>query len=193
MLYTIDLPHHLAFAQRIKQNLAKIGLDVADRGVPDRGVFRQAHGARRLRSSGSRPGRPTTATRTRVLNVQLDGRFIGSHELAALRLAEVQPPASERGSSPGRGPLTRLRKARRAARSRCGADGGDRLSQRSDARLEARRLHRTVLRPRRRLPQVGAHGACTATQTNPPTTAIPAGALPTSIVSYDVVRRGVDP
>ena len=77
LLYTIDFPFHVSFAQSIKQDLAKIGLDVEIKAIPLQAYFS------RLMASG--PYDLGFATWTPdfddpygVLNIQLDGEFIGS-------------------------------------------------------------------------------------------------------------------
>ena len=77
VLYTIDLPHHLAFAQRIKQNLAQIGLSVRIEAFPIQAYFGRlmARGAYDL---GFATWTTDYGDPYSVLNVQLDGRFIGS-------------------------------------------------------------------------------------------------------------------
>jgi peptide/nickel transport system substrate-binding protein len=77
LLYTIDAPHHLAFAQTIKQNLAKIGLEVRIKAFPIQAYFG------RLMAGGPYDLGFATwvadyADPYAVLNVQLDGRFIGA-------------------------------------------------------------------------------------------------------------------
>jgi ABC-type transport system substrate-binding protein len=77
VLYTIDLPHHIAFAQSIRQNLAKIGLEVRIKGIPLHAYFGRlmARGAYDL---GFATWTPDYFDPYAVLNLQLDGRFIGA-------------------------------------------------------------------------------------------------------------------
>jgi ABC-type transport system substrate-binding protein len=77
VLYTIDFPPHVAFAQSIKQNLAKIGLDVRIKGIPLEAYFGRlmARGAYDL---GFATWTPDFDDPYAVLNIQLDGRFIGA-------------------------------------------------------------------------------------------------------------------
>lgn len=77
VLYTIDLPNHLSFAQSIKQNLAKIGLDVRIKGIPIQAYFGKlmVRGAYDLGFATWTPDYPDPYS---VLNVQLDGRFVGT-------------------------------------------------------------------------------------------------------------------
>jgi peptide/nickel transport system substrate-binding protein len=76
VLYTIDLPFHLSFAQSIKQNLAKIGLKVRIKAFP-----RSAYFGRLMANGPYDLGFATWVADYddpyAVLNVQLDGRFIG--------------------------------------------------------------------------------------------------------------------
>jgi peptide/nickel transport system substrate-binding protein len=76
VLHTIALPHHIAFAQSIKRNLAKIGLDVEITGIPRDAYFGRfmARGAYDL---GFATWVADYDDPFAVLNVQLDGRFIG--------------------------------------------------------------------------------------------------------------------
>jgi ABC-type transport system substrate-binding protein len=76
VLFTIDLPNHRAFALSIKQNLRRIGLDVTIRWIPIEAYFGglMARGAYDL---GFATWIPDFDDPFSVLNVQLDGRFIG--------------------------------------------------------------------------------------------------------------------
>jgi ABC-type transport system substrate-binding protein len=76
VLQTIDLPHHIAFAQSIKQNLAKIGLDVRIKGIPQQAYFGRFM-ARGDYDLGFATWTPDYLDPYAVLNIQLDGRFIG--------------------------------------------------------------------------------------------------------------------
>jgi peptide/nickel transport system substrate-binding protein len=77
LLYTIDVPNHIAFAQSIKQNLAKIGLEVEIKGFPRPAYFGRlmANGPYDL---GFATWTPDFDDPYGVLNVQLDGQFIGA-------------------------------------------------------------------------------------------------------------------
>jgi peptide/nickel transport system substrate-binding protein len=77
VLYTIDLPNHIAFAQSIKQSLAKIGLEVQIKGVPLPAYFGRLM-ARGPYDLGFATWTPDFPDPYAVLNVQLDGRFIGA-------------------------------------------------------------------------------------------------------------------
>jgi ABC-type transport system substrate-binding protein len=88
-LYTIDAPNHIAFAQSIKQNLAKIGLEVRITAVPLQAYF----SGKRLMATG--PYDLGFATWTpdyddpySVLNVQLEGQYVGATNWSRFRSAE---------------------------------------------------------------------------------------------------------
>src|SRR5262249_45151888 len=77
VLYTIDLPNHLAFAQSIKRNLGLIGLAVTIKAIP-----LQAYLPKFMERGSYDLGFATwTADFSdpyAILNVQLDSRFIGT-------------------------------------------------------------------------------------------------------------------
>jgi peptide/nickel transport system substrate-binding protein len=77
VLYTIDLPHHLSFAQSIRQNLAKIGLDVQIKAIPLQAYFGRFM-ARGPYDLGFATWTPDYDDPYAVLNIQLDGRFLGA-------------------------------------------------------------------------------------------------------------------
>jgi peptide/nickel transport system substrate-binding protein len=77
VLYAPDLPNHLAFAQSIKQNLAKIGLTVRIKGIPLQAYFGRLM-ARGPYDLGFATWTPDFPDPYAVLNIQLDGRFIGA-------------------------------------------------------------------------------------------------------------------
>jgi peptide/nickel transport system substrate-binding protein len=77
VLYTIDLPHHISFAQSIRQNLAKIGLQVQIEGIPRPAYFGRLM-ARGPYDLGFATWTPDYDDPYAVLNIQLDGRFIGA-------------------------------------------------------------------------------------------------------------------
>jgi ABC-type oligopeptide transport system substrate-binding subunit len=88
-LYTIDMPNHVAFAQSIKQNLAKIELEVRITAIPLQAYFF----GKRLMATG--PYDLGFATWTAdyddpyaVLNVQLEGQYVGANNWARFRSAE---------------------------------------------------------------------------------------------------------
>ena len=89
LLYTIDAPHHLAFAQTIKQNLAKIGLEVTIKAFPLQAYFGRLM-ARAPYDLGFATWVPDYADPYAVLNVQLDGRFIGATNWARFDSPTVQ-------------------------------------------------------------------------------------------------------
>ena len=89
LLYTIDMPNHIAFAQSMKQSLAKLGLDVRIKAVPLQAYFF----GKRLMATG--PYDLGFATWTpdyddpySVLNVQLEGRYVGANNSSRFRSAE---------------------------------------------------------------------------------------------------------
>jgi peptide/nickel transport system substrate-binding protein len=77
VLYAPDLPNHIAFAQSVKQNLKKIGLDVRIKAIPLLAYFGglMQHGPYDL---GFVTWAPDYADPYAILNVQLDGRFAGT-------------------------------------------------------------------------------------------------------------------
>jgi len=77
VLYTVDSPPMLAFAQSIRQNLAKIGLDVQIRGVPLPAYFARL-GPRGAYDIGFSPWVPDYLDPYAALNVRFDGRFAGT-------------------------------------------------------------------------------------------------------------------
>ena len=77
VLFAPDLPNHLAFAQSIKQNLAKIGLDVRITGIPLQAYFAK-YMARGAYDLGFATWTPDYRDPSAVLNVQFDSRFIGA-------------------------------------------------------------------------------------------------------------------
>jgi ABC-type transport system substrate-binding protein len=87
VLYTIDLPHHIAFAQTIKQSLAKIGLEVTIRGFPLEAYFGRLM-ARGQYDLGFATWTPDFLDPYSVLNVQLDGQFIGATNWSRLDSGE---------------------------------------------------------------------------------------------------------
>jgi peptide/nickel transport system substrate-binding protein len=77
LLYTIDFPHHVSFAQSIKRNLAKIGLEVEIKAVPLQAYFSRLM-ARGPYDLGFATWAPDFDDPYGVLNIQLDGQFVGS-------------------------------------------------------------------------------------------------------------------
>jgi peptide/nickel transport system substrate-binding protein len=77
VLYTVDAPPLLAFAQRIKQNLSKIGLEVQIKGIPVQAYFGRL-GATGAYDIGFMPWVPDYSDPYTVLNVRFDGRFSGA-------------------------------------------------------------------------------------------------------------------
>jgi peptide/nickel transport system substrate-binding protein len=77
VLYTIDLPNHLSFAQSVKRNLGLIGLDVTIKAVPLQAYF----GKLMVRGPYDLGFATWTADYQdpyAILNAQLESRFIGS-------------------------------------------------------------------------------------------------------------------
>lgn len=77
LLYTIDLPHHLSFAQSIKQSLAKIGLEVTIQGFPIQAYFGRFM-ARGDYDLGFATWLPDFDDPYAVLNIQLEKQFVGA-------------------------------------------------------------------------------------------------------------------
>jgi peptide/nickel transport system substrate-binding protein len=77
LLYTLNLPNHVAFAQSIKQNLARIGLEIEIKAFSRPPYFGRlmANGPYDL---GFATWAPDFDDPYGVLNIQLDGQFIGS-------------------------------------------------------------------------------------------------------------------
>jgi peptide/nickel transport system substrate-binding protein len=77
VLFTVASPLRLAAAQLIKRDLAKIGLDVEIRGIPLSAYFGRL-GAEGAYDIGFRPWVLDFDDPYSMLNVNLDGRFIGT-------------------------------------------------------------------------------------------------------------------
>ena len=77
VLFTIDFPHHVAFAQTMKRNLAKIGLELQIKAVPLPAYFSRLM-ARGPYDLGFATWSPDFLDPYGVLNIQLDGQFIGA-------------------------------------------------------------------------------------------------------------------
>jgi peptide/nickel transport system substrate-binding protein len=77
VLFAIDLPNHVAFAQSIKRDLAEIGLDVRITRIPREAYFAK-YMARGDYDLGFATWTPDYDDPYAVLNIQLDGRFIGA-------------------------------------------------------------------------------------------------------------------
>ena len=146
-------------------------------------------------TSRSSSGRRTSPTRTRTSTCCSRAASSAVPTCAASRRAATTSGCPRRTSPAGQRAQPRLRLAGRAARPRCCAARRAQRRQRGDVRLRPRRLHRVAAgaRPGGRLPEVASASLRRLrTQTEPSATARPAGASPTSIVSDDLVRRGVD-
>ena len=77
VLFTVASPPRLAAAQSLKRDLAKIGIDVKVVGIPLPAYFGRL-GATGAYDIGFRPWVPDYADPFAILNVNFDGRFIGS-------------------------------------------------------------------------------------------------------------------
>ena len=77
VLYTVASPQRLAAAQSLKRDLARIGIDVKVVGVPRPAYFGRL-GATGDYDIGFRPWAPDYADPFAVLNINFDGRFVGS-------------------------------------------------------------------------------------------------------------------
>ena len=77
VLFTVDSSLRLAQAQRVKRDLAKIGLDVEIRGIPLSAYFGRL-GANGDYDIGFRPWVLDFDDPYSMLNVNLDGRFVGT-------------------------------------------------------------------------------------------------------------------
>ncbi len=77
VLFTVDSPLRLAAAQLIKRDLARIGLDIEIKGIPLPAYFGRL-GANGAYDIGFRPWVLDFNDPYSMLNVNLDGRFIGA-------------------------------------------------------------------------------------------------------------------
>lgn len=87
VLYTVDSPTMLAFAQSIKRNLAAIGLTVEIKGFPLPAYFGRL-GATGPYDIGFSPWVPDYADPYTALNVRFDGRFAGTTNWGRFDAAE---------------------------------------------------------------------------------------------------------
>ena len=87
VLYAPDRPEMLAAAQRIRRDLAKIGLDVQIKGLPPPAYFGRL-GPSGPYDIGFMPWVPDYLDPYAVLNVLFDGRFVGSTNWARFDSAE---------------------------------------------------------------------------------------------------------
>jgi peptide/nickel transport system substrate-binding protein len=76
LLYTVESPQQLSFAQSVRQNLAKIGLDVQIKGLPLPAYFGRL-GASGPYDIGFSPWVPDYDDPSAYINIRFDGRFIG--------------------------------------------------------------------------------------------------------------------
>src|SRR5262249_18591062 len=108
------------------------------------------------------------------------------HELVEPARAEARPHDAGGIAPAWRGARSSVRATRRPHRAQRCAAGRNLLYRRADSRLEACGLHPAASGARSRhglSGALGAHGACTETQTRPSPTAIPYGAFPVLIFS----------
>jgi peptide/nickel transport system substrate-binding protein len=89
LLYTINAPNHVAFAQSIKRNLAQIGLGVTIKRVPLNAYFFGGQMANAPYDLGFATWTADYGDPYSVLNVQLDGRFIGETNWARFSSPEA--------------------------------------------------------------------------------------------------------
>jgi ABC-type transport system substrate-binding protein len=87
-LHTVAAPLHIALAQSLKRDLAKIGLEVAITGIPLPAYF-GGRGARGEYDIGFMPWLADYFDPYAVLNVLFDGRFIGATNWARLDSPKV--------------------------------------------------------------------------------------------------------
>jgi ABC-type oligopeptide transport system substrate-binding subunit len=78
VLYTLDFPQTLVFARIVRRNLAKIGLDVQVKGLPQAAFFSRAFALREPVDIVFTPWTPDYIDPFSYLNLFFDSRFIGS-------------------------------------------------------------------------------------------------------------------
>jgi peptide/nickel transport system substrate-binding protein len=106
VLYTIDLPPPLAAAQVVRQNLARIGLDVEVKGIPRPAYFARIAAAGEPFDIAYDPWAADYADPYSFVNLQFDGRFIGTTNVPRFnsprynrlmrQAARLQGPARDR-------------------------------------------------------------------------------------------------
>ena len=84
MLYTLDFPQTLVFARIVRRNLAKIGLDVQVKGLPQSAFFSRAFARAEPVDIVFTPWTPDYIDPFSYLNAFFDSRFIGSSNNARL-------------------------------------------------------------------------------------------------------------
>jgi ABC-type transport system substrate-binding protein len=82
VLYTFQFPPALATAQVVRQNLAKIGLDVEVKGLPPKGYFERLLSPNEAWDIAFTPFGADYVDPYSFLNLQFDGRFIGATNLS---------------------------------------------------------------------------------------------------------------
>ena len=87
LLATVDSPEQLAFAQSVKQSLAQIGLEVEIKGFPLPAYFGRLGAAGNF-DIGFAPWLPDYDDPYAVLNILLDGRFVGATNWSRFDSAE---------------------------------------------------------------------------------------------------------
>jgi peptide/nickel transport system substrate-binding protein len=87
VLYTVDSPQQLSFAQSVRQNLAGIGLDVQIKGFPPPAYFGR-QGASGAYDIGFSPWLPDYEDPSAYINVRFDGRFVGQFNWARFNSPE---------------------------------------------------------------------------------------------------------
>ena len=202
VLYVNSSPLPMAIGQLVKQQLAEIGLEVEVRGIPIHSA--SAAYFKKLATPGEPWDlafglwSPSYVDPFAYINLLFDRRFVGGTNFTRFASSPYDRADARAARLPqGSDRKRRLRGARRPARTRVRAHRRDRLPQRADARLEARRLHRSPARARsdRRLPQVATRVTAPARR--------PRGSRPQTTIAgrgvadldrrHDLVRRRVDP
>jgi peptide/nickel transport system substrate-binding protein len=82
VLYTIDTPLSVAFAQVVKRNLAEIGLEVTVEGIPRSAYFGRVAARDAPFDIAFRPWTPDYLDPYSYINLLLDGRFVGGNNLS---------------------------------------------------------------------------------------------------------------
>ena len=84
MLYTLDFPQTLVYARIVRRNLAKIGLDVQVKGLPQSAFFSRAFARAEPVDIVFTPWTPDYIDPFSYLNLFFESRFIGSSNNARL-------------------------------------------------------------------------------------------------------------
>ena len=200
VLYVNSSAIPMAIGQLVRQQLAEIGLDVEVRGIP----IHSASAA--YFNKLATPGEPwdiafglwspSYIDPFAYINLLLERRFLGASNFIRLASAPYDRQMRHTAALPaGKRSQQSLRGTRRSHRARPGAGRAGRFPQRADPHLEPGRLRRPAAdtRPDGRLSQAvrrRRQGDCTATQSSPPSSAMPAGALPILIVATTLLVDG---